>query len=61
MEQGDVIRLSLTLAIQAEIEGMKADNNDRMLRSESSAYTDADFCAKAEELRNIAYSHEDQL
>jgi hypothetical protein len=61
MEQYDVRRLALVLAVQAEIEGMKADNNGRMQREESNAYTDADFCAKAEEMRNLAFCHNEQL
>ena len=56
METSDVIRLGLILAVQAEIEGMKTANYQR-----SKLYTDDDFQAKAEELRNISYCHEQQL
>lgn len=61
MEHYDVKRLALTLAVQAEIEGMKADNWSRKQNMHANAYTDADFCAKAEDLRNIAYCHDEQL
>ncbi len=40
---------------------MKAENNQRFRRDESGAYTDDHFYAKAEQLRNIAANHDDQL
>ena len=61
METYDVRRLGLILAVQAEIEGMKSDNASRMQNMHANSYTDADFCAKAEELRNLASCHDDQL
>lgn len=61
MNQYDVIRLALVLAVQAEIEGMKACNDDRSQLGHSMAYTDTDFCNKAEELRMLAYKHNEQL
>ena len=42
------------LAIQAEIEGMKSDNDLRRLNEESPAYSGNDFFDKANELRCIA-------
>ena len=61
MNEYDVKRLALVLAIQAEIEGMKAENTQRDQINYSLAYTDADFQAKAEELRIVAYKHNEQL
>ena len=55
-------RLGLILAIQAEIEGMKAENLWWELMGEKTVlYTKKDFDAKADELRVIAYKHEDNL
>ena len=61
MNEYDVKRLAEVLAIQAEIEGMKFDNMQREQYSQSHAYTDEDFAAKAEELRLVAAKHNDQL
>lgn len=61
MDTYDVKRLALVLAVQAEIEGMKAHNHSRAQNMYANAYSDADFCAKAEELRGIAASHNEQL
>lgn len=57
----DVKRLALVLAVQAEIEGMKAENSQRKALSQPMAYNEYDFQCKAEELRNLAYKHEDTL
>jgi hypothetical protein len=57
----NVRRLALVLAIQAEIEGMKADNMLREQNNESPAYSYNAFSDKAEELRSMAYAHNEQL
>lgn len=57
----NVKRLALILALQAEIEGMKAENMQREQLNHSMAYNDNDFQAKAEELRSLAYAHNEQL
>lgn len=61
MNQYDVKRLALVLAVQAEIEGMKADNLQRVIENKSLAHLDTDFSNKAEELRSYAYAHDEQL
>jgi hypothetical protein len=61
MNQYDIKRLALILAIQAEIEGMKSANEDRKQHLYSMAYNDDQFAEKAMELRNLAYAHDDQL
>jgi len=61
MDEIDVKRFGLILAVQAEIEGMKTANSERDLPAEAPAYTEDDFIEKAEELRNVSYSHKDQL
>ena len=61
MHHYDVKRFALILAIQAEIEGMKAENTQRDQMNYSLAYTDADFQSKAEELRVLANLHDEQL
>ena len=57
----NVRRLALVLAIQADIEGMKAENMQRQHLEQSMAYNDVDFHVKAEELRSLAYAHNEQL
>lgn len=50
----DVKRLAKILAVWAEIEGMKAENKQREQQNFSMAWTESDFCAKADELRQLA-------
>jgi hypothetical protein len=57
----NVKRLALVLAIQAEIEGMKSENILRAQLNESPAYGPIQFNDKAEELRSMAYAHNEQL
>lgn len=54
-------RLALILAVQAEIEGMKAENMQRQILGHSMAYSENDFADKAMDLRNIAYALDEQL
>ncbi len=61
MNKYDIIKLGLILSIQAEIEGMKADNMQRQQNNESMAYVDSDFQEKANKLQEIVYKHNDQL
>jgi hypothetical protein len=61
MNDYTVKRLALILAIQAEIEGMKAENMQREQQGYSMAWTESDFFEKAEELRQLAYKHDEQL
>lgn len=61
MNQYDIQRLALVLALQAEIEGMKAENKFREMEGHSLSYNEASFQEKAEKLRNVAYCHNDQL
>lgn len=61
MEYDDVKRLALVLAVQAEIEGMKTLNVERENNGMSNAYDEGAFFDKAEELRNLAASHNDKL
>lgn len=61
MNDYTVKRLALVLAVQAEIEGMKAENMQREQQGYSMAWTEIDFCQKAEELRNLANAHDEQL
>ena len=58
MNEYDIKRLAIILTIQAEIDGMKAANDQY---KENQPYTDKDFKDKAEELRIIAYKHNEQL
>jgi hypothetical protein len=61
MNEYDIKRLALVLAVQAEIEGMKALNKQRELDNASLGYGEIDFIYMADELRNIAGKHNEQL
>jgi len=65
MNEYDVKRLALVLAVQAEIEAAKLDNQERIHNgigfSVGLNYPPQWFEGKAEELRNLAHSHNDQL
>lgn len=61
MDDYTVKRLARVLAVQAEIEGMKADNLLREQNEESPAFGGEDFSAKASELENLAYCHYEHL
>lgn len=61
MNEYDIKRLALILAIQAEIEGMKAENYQRIVLDYSPAYGDENFQEKAQELRDLAYKHNNKL
>ena len=61
METIDVKRLGLILSIQAEVEGMKADNNTRKQNGESLAYCGYDFQEKAAELNNMSRCPDEHL
>lgn len=54
-------RLALILAVQAEIEGMKAQNAANVQYDKSLPYQDDQFKEKAEQLRQLAYAHNEQL
>jgi len=61
METADIKRLGLILAIQAEIEGMKAENEYRCISDLSPAYVRKNFDQKADEIRDIVYKNDDLL
>ena len=61
MDFYDVKRLALVLAVQAEIEGMKAANVQRSSIGSSLAYDHQDFYSKSCELENLAHAHNEQL
>jgi len=61
MNDYTVKRLALVLSIQAEIEGMKAENINREQIGHSMAYVERDFAEKRDELLEIAHKHDEQL
>lgn len=61
MTNYDIKRLALVLAVQAEIEGMKAENLQRDQQEMSPAYPNEMFQDMAEQLRNLAAMHDEQL
>lgn len=61
MKTADIKRLGLILAIQAEIEGMKAENGYRYVNDLSPAYGQKNFDQKADEIRDIVYKNDDLL
>ena len=61
MNNYDVKRLALVLAVQAEIEGMKVANIERESQGFAIAYPEIEFVKAAEELRTTACKHDEQL
>lgn len=61
MDSYAVRRLALVLAVQAEIDGMKAENAMCAVSNQSPIYWAARFDEKAEQLRNLSYVHDEQL
>ena len=61
MNEYDVKRLALVLAIQAEIEAMKVENTIRERQGYSPAYDEPAFIEMAERLRNLAYCPNEEL
>ena len=61
MSEDTVFRLALVLAKQAEIEGMKAMNQQREAWGESPAYDQSHFEDMANQLESLAHCHIDQL
>lgn len=61
MNEYDVKRLALVLATQAEIEGMKADNDLCQVHSCNPRHDYSDFIRKSNELRELANKHNEQL
>jgi hypothetical protein len=61
MDEYDIKRLALVLAVQAEIEGMKSDNEFCDQLGDTPNFKKSDFDIKAEELRILAAMHRDQL
>ena len=57
MDNYDIKRLALILAVQAEIEAMKAHNaTDNFAK-----YSEIEFWNRAKKLEEIAYKHNEQL
>lgn len=55
MNYGKLMELFLRgQAVNAEIAGMQAENQQRMILGQAMTYTDQDFLKCAEELRNLA-------
>jgi len=61
IQEAAVMRLANVLAVQAEIEGMKAENKQREIEGNNLTFTSDMFQEKAEDLRNWAYCHRDQI
>ena len=61
MNEYDVKRLGLILALQAEIEGMKVENLVREQDNLAVAYDNSQFQHMAEQLRELSYAHNEQL
>lgn len=54
MSDKTVYIFGIILSIQAEIEGMKAENSVRKIKGESLAYDEAAFYEKAAEIRALS-------
>jgi hypothetical protein len=60
-EYYNVKRLALVLAVQAEIEGMKAENDACRVYGVPPAFGNLEFKTKSADLQNLAYAHDEQL
>lgn len=60
-EYYNVKRLAMVLSIQAEIEGMKAENMLREINNTPPAYIFKDFQFLSSKLNDLAYTHNEQL
>lgn len=61
MTHYDVKRLALVLAVQAEIEGMKAENMLREQNGDSPAYGMSQFRDMQCQLEHFAHAHDEEL
>ena len=61
MNSYDVKRLILAFALNAEMEGMKAENMQRQVLGESMAYNDSDFINISRQLEELAQKHDEEL
>ena len=61
MDSYDIKRLALILAVQAEIEGMKADNLQDTSRNMEPRWNGLFFIKRGEDLKTFAYTHNEQL
>ena len=61
MNEYDIKRLALVLSIQAEIEGMKAENLQKQIEGGQIAYSEIDFYHKAQLLNDLGRCHNEQL
>ena len=61
MNEYEVQRMALVLAVQAEIEGMKACNQYQAVLNDFPLYNQKDFNDMAAQLRDLAYSHNHKL
>jgi hypothetical protein len=61
MDHYDIKRLALLAALQTEVEGMKATNEDRKQQNQSMIYGEVDFSHMAAQITVLAYKHNEQL
>jgi len=61
MNEYDIRRLAIILALQAEIEAMKAENKIREMDGHSLSYNENHFREISVKFHNLAYSHNEQL
>lgn len=61
MTDASVKRLILVTALETEVQGMIAENKDREQDGLAMAYSSVQFGHMADEMRNIAAAHDDQV
>ena len=61
MTEASTKRFILTLALEAEMQGMIADNKLRESGNLSPAYSGGDFQYIAEQMRELASKHDDEI
>ena len=59
--ESDTKRMILAMAITTEVEAMKIMNIERIHSGRSPAYGEVEFWNRAEQLRNLAAVHPDEL
>lgn len=61
MTDASVKRLILVTALEAEVQGMIAENKNREAQGLQMAYDNSQFTYMADEMRTIASAHDDQI
>lgn len=61
MTDYSVKRLALILSLEAELEAMKSENEQRLRNDQSLAYTEVAFMNLSERFKSLAYAPDEEL